>query len=75
MLQTLIALLIALFAAISGGVTAEDFYAANCWEDEVVVQVVHDPYRISERLLKSPVEGWACVPGDNIPWDPDGFRP
>lgn len=68
MLQAIIAILIALATASSDGTTPDQFYEDNCWEDEVVVFVVHDPYDIAGSEL-------ACVPGDNMPWDPDGFRP
>ncbi|KKL72941.1 hypothetical protein LCGC14_2079870 [marine sediment metagenome] len=37
-----------------------------CWEDEVIVMVVEDPYG---DLLGS----LGCVPADNLPVD--GFRP
>lgn len=68
MLQALIAILIALATASSDGTTPEQFYEDNCWEDEVVVVVAHDPYGIAGSNL-------ACVPGDDMPWDPATFRP
>lgn len=45
---------------------AEDFYEKECWEDEVVVEVVHDPYDLTDDTL-------GCVPADNLPWE--GNRP
>lgn len=42
--------------------------APTCWEDEVVVVVVHDPYGTS------PGEGTlGCVPADDLPVN--GYRP
>ena len=40
--------------------------APKCWEDEVIVQVVYDPYGDLEGTL-------GCVPADNLPVT--GFRP
>ena len=42
--------------------------APQCWEDEVIVQVVYDPYDISPG-----VGTLGCVPGDNLPVA--GYRP
>ncbi len=39
-----------------------------CWEDEVIVMVVHDPYETSPGLGTL-----GCVPADNLPVN--GFRP
>ncbi len=39
-----------------------------CWEDEVIVMVVHDPLQISPGLGTL-----GCVPADNLPVI--GFRP
>jgi len=62
MLQVIIAVLIALLN--STGTVQET--APTCWEDEVVVMVVSDPYGDLEGTL-------GCVPADNLPVD--GFRP
>jgi hypothetical protein len=42
--------------------------APVCWEDEVIVLVIHDPYG---DLDTNNVVG--CVPADNLPTN--GFRP
>lgn len=41
-------------------------HAPDCWEDEVVVMVVHDPYGPMEGTL-------GCVPADDLPTN--GYRP
>ena len=41
-------------------------YGVECWEDEVVVEVVHDPYDLTDTA-------YGCVAADNLPVV--GFRP
>ncbi len=38
----------------------------DCWEDEVVVEIVHDPYDAVEARF-------GCVPADDLPVQ--GYRP
>ncbi len=44
----------------------EDPLVPRCWEDEVLVLVVVDPYNLV-------TEHYGCVPADNLPVT--GFRP
>jgi hypothetical protein len=62
----LIALAIIMFLATWNDAQAPMPPAPDCWEDEVVVQVVDDPYGDLEGTL-------GCVPADDLPTT--GYRP
>jgi hypothetical protein len=61
-IEWLVALVLALTVTAPQASTDNPWGGLTCWEDEVIVQVVHDPYDTSPG-----VGTYGCVAAGNLP--------
>lgn len=69
LLASRLLLMAALLLALAWGLGTLLTDPPACWEDEVIVLVVQDPFRPDSGLVGTV----GCVPADNLPVS--GFRP